>query len=94
MGKEFLDKILEAVVYFSIAVLVAWIILKILGVIRSPVWIEMIPYLSIAFGFGAGFTKIKNLLDEIFRTVKELAKEQKDFGKRLILLETEHILGG
>ncbi len=45
----------------SILILLLWIIGKSIGVIQSPIYIDMIPYLSIVFSAGALFQKIREM---------------------------------
>lgn len=69
---------LEWLLYLSIAILIVWAVLKSIGVIHSPVWIEMIPFISIGIGIGAGFTQLKNMLSNIMKSLKELKSEHTD----------------
>jgi len=79
----------------SILILLLWIIGKSIGVIQSPVYIDMIPYLSIVFSAGALFQKIremdKNIL-EIKMDVKETGTSLHYIDVRVSKLETS--MGG
>lgn len=81
---------LEVIFYASLIAFLGWIVLKIAGIIHSPVWVEMIPYLSISFALGSGFTKIKNMLDRITTDLSELKKDYKKLHNGFIKLKTEH----
>lgn len=80
--------ILLIIVAFSIF---GWALLKSVGILHSPVWVEMIPYLSGGIGIlGVVYKlgKIKQGIDETkFKVNKILSIEQK-FNK----LENEHNL--
>ena len=79
----------------SILILLLWIIGKSIGVIQSPVYIDMIPYLSIVFSAGALFQKIremdKNIL-EIKMDVQETGTNLHYMDVRVSKLETS--MGG
>jgi len=81
---------LEIILYTSLAIILAWAIGKALGFIQSPVWVEVLPYLVIPFAVGAGYQKIKGLLDNINSNLSKVAKNVNGIDKRLNSLETEH----
>ena len=75
----------------SILILLLWIIGKSIGVIQSPVYIDMIPYLSIVFSAGALFQKIREMdknIREIKMDVKETGTNVHDTDVRVTKLET------
>ena len=75
----------------SILILLLWIIGKSIGVIQSPVYIDMIPYISIVFSAGALFQKIREMdknIREIKMDVKETGTNAHDMDVRVTKLET------
>ncbi len=47
-------------------VIAVWIILKMFGVINSPVWIEMIPYVGVVFAAGSFYQLVNSMKIDIF----------------------------
>lgn len=82
--------LLDAILYTSLAIILVWAIGKALGFIQSPVWVEVLPYLAIPFAAGAGYQKIKALLDTINSRLGLLAGKIAGMDKRLSALEVEH----
>ena len=75
----------------SILILLLWIIGKSIGVIQSPVYIDMIPYISIVFSAGALFQKIREMdknIREIKMDVKGTGTNVHDMDVRVTKLET------
>jgi len=75
----------------SILVLLLWIVGKSIGLIKSPVYIDMIPYLSIVFSAGALFQKIREMDKNIRETktdVKDIETDLHGMDGRMIKLET------
>jgi hypothetical protein len=54
-------KIYDIIFWASMLVIAIWIVLKMFGVINSPVWIEMIPYLSIIFAAGSFYQSVNSM---------------------------------
>jgi len=73
----------EVIIYVSIAVLFSWTLLKAIGVIPSPVWVDMIPWFSVTFGVGAFYQKFAQLLTDVSKLVDKVS----DIDKRVIYLE-------
>ena len=71
----------------SMLILLLWIIGKTIGFIRSPVYIDMIPYLSIVFSAGALFQKIR----EMDKNIKEIKIGAKDTETSLHSIDTRVI---
>lgn len=55
------DKIYAIIFWTSLLVILVWVILKMIGVINSPVWIQLIPYFSAVFAAGAFFQSINSI---------------------------------
>ncbi|MCK4811401.1 MAG: hypothetical protein KAS74_03940 [Methanosarcinales archaeon] len=75
----------------SILILSLWIIGKSIGLIQSPIYIDMIPYLSIVFSAGALFQKIREMdknIVEIKMDVKETGTNLHNIDVRVTKLET------
>ena len=75
----------------SILVLLLWIVGKSIGLIKSPVYIDMIPYLSIVFSAGALFQKIREMDKNIRETktdIKDIETDLHGMDGRMIKLET------
>lgn len=71
--------------YVSMSVVVAWVILKITGVIRSPLYQEIIPTIGFIIAiFSLGFTvgkpigRIESKVDRIGASLYKLGKDFKD----------------
>jgi len=81
----------DFLLWLGALLILAWALLKIFGVIHSPVWVEMIPFL----GAGASLVgeayklgKIKNRIEETERKVDKLLGMEERFRK----IENEHNL--
>ncbi|MBW2968657.1 hypothetical protein KY304_00190 [Candidatus Woesearchaeota archaeon] len=85
------DKIYDIIFWMSMLIMIVWIILKIAGIINSPVWIEMIPYMSIVFAAGAFYQSINNAkLDMADLKIRMGAVELKfhDLEKEMVSVKT------
>lgn len=83
---------LETILYLSLAVIFLWALGKAIGLIQTPAWLEVLPFIVIPFAAGAGYQKIKSLLDSIIKKVDEIGKETKNIEKRLTFVEIEHTM--
>ncbi|NIA09190.1 MAG: hypothetical protein GWP10_05485 [Nitrospiraceae bacterium] len=75
----------------SILILLLWIVGKSIGFIKSPVYVDMIPYLSIVFSAGALFQKFREMDKNIKETktdVKDIETNLHGMDSRMIKLET------
>lgn len=77
------DKIYDLIFWTSMIVILVWIILKAVGIINTPVVIQLIPYAGGIFAFGVFFQVIKDLKDQM----KEVKDDLKQINKRLIHVE-------
>ena len=59
------DKIYDFVFWTSMATVIIWMFLKGIGVINTPVLIQLIPYAGGIFAFGVFFQTVKGLKEEI-----------------------------
>jgi len=78
----------DTLVWVAIIVFLVWIILKLTGVIQSPVLVELIPYISGAYVVGRVFQKLETTLNDV-ETIKT---EVKEIDKRLMSLEIKNDL--
>ena len=68
-----------------------WALLKAVGILHSPVWVEMIPYFSVGIGILGGvykLGKIKQGIDETKINVNKILVIEQRFNK----IENEHNL--
>src|SRR3989344_8441561 len=79
----------ESIFWIALAVIALWILFKALGLIKTPVWIELIPYAGALFAAGAAF----QILKDIKADVKILTNYVDKMANGLIKLENkfEHI---
>ncbi len=54
-------KIYDIIFWTSLLVIAIWIVLKMFGVINSPVWIEMVPYLGLIFAAGSFYQSVRSM---------------------------------
>lgn len=83
----------DILVYVALIVLVIWIILKLAGVINSPVIVEIIPYVSAAYVFGRMFQKVETTADDVEKInteIREIKDETKSIDKRIQVLEIKN----
>ena len=80
------EKIGWAVFYLSMATVAVWIVLKLAGVIKSPIWQEVIPMLAfltglfaIALTMGKSLGLIKPMHDSLIRVEDKLDKLDKEY---------------
>lgn len=59
------DKIYEVIFWTSMITVLIWMFLKGIGVINTPVIIQLIPYAGGIFAFGVFFQMVKGLKDEV-----------------------------
>ena len=57
----------DILIYLGLLLLVGWAVFKSLGIIHSPIWVDMIPYYAIGLtGLGAAY-KIGKIMNGIER---------------------------
>ena len=62
----------DAVIWIGIAIILIWAILKSLGIINSPIWVDMLPYYGIGVGAIGGAYKLGKIMDGIERTQRKV----------------------
>ena len=81
----------DVLIILGATAIIAWAVLKALGVIHSPTWVEMVPYLGGGVSIIGGaykLGKIKRGIEETERKVNKILVMEEKFGK----LEHEHNL--
>lgn len=74
--------IYDWIFWISIAVIVVWMILKAAGIIHSPAWQELLPYLGYAAAIAAFFLKagaFSQKVDYIAKDLHEFKLEMHEF---------------
>lgn len=77
-GENFWDYL----IWIGIILILGWALLKSLGIINTPIWIEMIPYYGVgATGIGAAYKlgKIMQGVDETKKKVEQVLKMEGEF---------------
>lgn len=87
------ERIYDIIFFVSLGLLLIWIILKLIGLIKSPFYVEVIPFLSIAFGAGAAYgrlidlskrmNKVENRVDKMAHGLTNLEIGFEHFKKRI-----------
>lgn len=76
----------EAVAWIGLFLLIVWIILKLFGVIQTPLILETAPIIMLALILGGLLSEIKNLKYEVRRDIKDVKSEMKNIGNSLVRL--------
>lgn len=85
-----LNKFLDYIFWIVWGLVGLWIILKIAGVIQTPIWIEMAPYAGFFFMAGKMHQTLNHLQEEITNLQIEMKYTQKKLNnieQRLTLIE-------
>ena len=87
----------QAVFIASLAIILLWIILKVLGIIQTPLIIEVMPLLAAVFAAGAFFSEFRRMVRAVrlmSRAVRQLKIQghrnewqHKEINERLAKLE-------
>jgi hypothetical protein len=87
--------IYDWIFWISLLVTGLWFTLKIIGVIKTPVWVELIPVGSIIFAAGVFFQKVEHIADDLHEfkaetkvDVREICAELKEHDKRLLSIDS------
>lgn len=67
----------------SMGVIVVWMILKAIGVINTPMFVQLIPYAGGIFAFGVFFQMMREFKNEI-KSIKEDTKELRKTDQSLV----------
>ena len=89
----------QAIVLSSLLFIVVWITLKLLGIIQTPLIVEMMPLFAAVFAAGAFFSEVRRMFVDIHAVRRELKEllvqgnknewQHKEINKRLARLEQE-----
>ena len=85
-----LTKLYVLIFWLSMLSIIAWVILKVMGIINTPKIVELYPILSAVFGAGAFFQLIFNMNKRLGKVENDLSLMKKDLhslDKRLLLVE-------
>ncbi len=74
----------DILIYLGLLIIIGWALLKSLGVINSPTWIDMIPYYGVGLAGLGGAYKIGKIMNGIERLLH--------MEKRFNEVETTHKL--
>ncbi len=80
----------DVLFWLGILVLTVWIIGKISGLIQSPVWVEMLPFiaaLATMLGIGMKAGRMLQTLDHVVGSVDKLDKRMVSLEGRVTVLE-------
>ena len=73
----------DIIFYLILAIILIWAILKTIGIIQSPIWLEMLPVFVAVFGAGIFYQKVMVIRD----TVNDIKEEIKNLEKRISSIE-------
>ncbi len=62
------ENFLDALIWIGIVLILGWALLKALRIIRSPVWIDMIPYFGLGVTAIGGAYKLRKIMKGIETT--------------------------
>ncbi len=62
---ELKRKIYDWLFWLSLFITGLWFTLKIIGVIKTPLWLELMPVASVIFGAGIFFQKVEHIGDDL-----------------------------
>ncbi|MAG16275.1 hypothetical protein CMO88_04395 [Candidatus Woesearchaeota archaeon] len=71
----------------SWAIVAIWIVLKAIGVINSPVWQELVPFVGIIFGAGVFFQMFLDMRIDVKGIKKKIGRMDRDTGHLRIDVE-------
>ncbi|MEM4263746.1 MAG: hypothetical protein QW666_02515 [Candidatus Woesearchaeota archaeon] len=59
-------KIYDIIFWTSLGIVAIWVFLKMIGVIHSPVWIQMVPYAGAIFAAGVFYQFVKSMKRDVY----------------------------
>ncbi|MBW2974886.1 hypothetical protein KY366_04170 [Candidatus Woesearchaeota archaeon] len=89
MGKETKTRIYEIIFWLALIIIALWLVLKAVGIINSPVWVEAIPYASGLFAAGAAFQVLKDTKDNVRTLTKRVGRMGQGLTK--VEIEVKHL---
>lgn len=85
-------KVYDAIFWFSLASILLWVILKVLGYINTPILLEQYPTIGAIFGAGAFFQKVNDMERRLGKLEQESRLTHEDIhrlDKRMIAFEAK-----
>ncbi len=64
----------DVLIWVGTILILGWALLKSLGIIHSPVWVEMIPYFGFGISIVGGAYKLGKIMNSIEDTQKKVSK--------------------
>ncbi len=55
----------DALVWVALAIIIGWVILKILGIINTPLWLEYVPIYSAVYIAGWQINKLATVTEDV-----------------------------
>lgn len=84
----------DALFWFFMLVLVGYIIAKLLGLINTSDWVNLLPLISVVFLVGISYQKIINFMDKMFvrtdylkNNLDKVNERLFEYDKRISVLE-------
>ena len=94
MPKRKID-IWDVLFWIAMAVLILYIILKLLGIINTPEWINLLPFISLAFAIGVFYQKLIIFMDRMnVRTnyfkkgIDKVSEDVQYMGEKMITIDS------
>src|SRR3989338_5441345 len=81
------DLIYIIIVWASLAVIAAWIVLKAFGVINTPWWQQVLPFAGVIFGLGGFFQMFVHMKDDVKGIKGKIGRMDSDIGHLRIDVE-------
>ena len=85
-------KIYDGLFWSALLVIAIWIFLKIIGVIHSPVWIEMIPYAGSIFAAGIFYQSVRSMrfdLSDLALKTRSIEERTNSLDKCMVEVKTD-----
>lgn len=80
-----LGRLTDIILYLALIILVSWIVGKSLGLIQSPVWVEMIPYAAALVGAGVFIQKVTRIGTDL----KEVSVKVNNIDSKVIRIQAK-----
>jgi len=85
----------DIIIWVALIILIGYILAKILGIINTPEWLNLLPLITIVFLVGAFYQKVLHFMDVMYHRTDYFKKHLKMLGEttsnhtqRLSALET------
>jgi hypothetical protein len=77
----------DVLFWIGMIVLIGYIVLKLLGIINTPDWVDLVPVITIVFIVGITYQKILGFMDRIYHRTGYLKRKLDKHDERLDKLE-------